>query len=62
MIDMRVTSDYGFIHTKLFYLGWSHGQSEHEEQFGFSIGKLYVGVYNHQWFGGILNEYGVLKE
>ena len=28
----------------------------HEEQFG----NYYVGVYNHKWFGGILNEYGVL--
>jgi len=42
MIDMRITSNYGFIHTKLFYIGWSHCQSQDEEQFGFSIGNLYV--------------------
>jgi hypothetical protein len=56
MIIMRLTSDYGFIRNSLFYVGWSHSQSE----FGFSIGNLYVGVYNHKWFGGILNENGVL--
>jgi len=60
MISMHITSDYGFIHTKLFYFGWNHSQSKDQEQFGFSIGNVYVGVYNHQWFGGILNEYGVL--
>ena len=61
MITMRVTSDYGFIDTTLFYIGWSHSQSKDEEQFGFSIGNLYVGVYNHKWFVAILNEYGVLE-
>jgi len=60
MIIMRLTSNYGFIRNSLFYVGWSHYQSENEEQFGFSIGNLYVGVYNHKWFGGILNENGVL--
>lgn len=61
MITMRITSNYGFIHTNLFYVGCSHSQSQDEEQFGFSIGNLYVGVYNNEWFGGFLNEYGVLK-
>ena len=61
MITMRLTSNYGFIDTTLFYVGWSHSQSKDEEQFGFSIGNYYVGVYNHKWFGGILNEYGVLE-
>ena len=61
MTTMRITSNYGFIHNSLFYIGWSHSQSKDEEQFGFSIGNYYVGVYNHKWFGGILNEYGVLE-
>jgi hypothetical protein len=60
MIIMRLTSNYGFIRNSLFYVGWSNSQSEDEEQFGFSVGNLYVGVYNHKWFGGILNENGVL--
>jgi hypothetical protein len=60
MIIMRLTSNYGFIRNSLFYVGWSHYQSEDEEQFGFSIGNLYVGVYNHKWFVGILNQNGVL--
>ena len=62
MTTMRITSNYGFIDTTLFYIGWSHSQSKDEEQFGFSIGNLYVGVYNNKWCGGMLNQYGVLED
>lgn len=45
----------------LFYIGWDRKPSVGDEAFGVSVGDLYLGRYDGNWYFGILDENGVLN-
>ena len=68
----NVTSDYGHLHFRQFYIGWNNYDSnsndglyieDGDENFGLAIGRLYVGCYSKTgWCAGVLDENGCLPD